>query len=179
MACPMKYVFPQLTKKYLSHISKNIYYIKENIVSYDEKSFVLRIGKNRNSHTDTSKDKDSSDDTPEFWIEKNGYYVTDGIFCSFNCTLAYIYEHKHENKYSLSEMLLYKLHSQLTGKSGAESDTRVRLNPAPSYRLLEDYGGHLSIESFRKNFNTVEFVAHGEGKMYDPVVNIFEKKLKL
>ena len=79
------------------------------------------------------------------------YYLTDGIFCSFNCLIAYIYDNSHDAFYSESKMLTYNMYKDIVGK-----ETK-KIKAAPHWRLLKEYGGPFSIIDFRKSFNVSEY----------------------
>ena len=53
--------------------------------------------------------------------------------------------------YVNSRFLLY----QLLNKTFIQSD--LKIDPAPHWRLLKDYGGHLSIEEFRESFYKIKY----------------------
>ena len=53
--------------------------------------------------------------------------------------------------YLYSEQLLLKMYHDVFGENA------LPLEPAPSWRLLQNYGGHQSIDEFRKNFYKVEY----------------------
>jgi hypothetical protein len=98
----------------------------------------------------------------------SGYYETDGVFCSPECCLAFINNEKSKaggSKYIDSERLL---HSML-------GLTR-RILPANHYRLLEEYGGKLTIEQFRNNNKSVKYEYHGTTVL---ISHLFEKKLNI
>jgi len=105
------------------------------------------------------------------------YYVTDGVFCSFNCTMAFILDHKTNPLYLFSINLLMKMYYDTF------LETAPTLEPAPSWRLLMTYGGHMTIEDFRKNFSKVEYqdidnilVPFPQSK---PIGILFEKQIKI
>ena len=84
--------------------------------------------------------------------EDKDIYFTDGIFCSFNCCRAFIEDNKYiNNKYDNSMMLLLKMYKELTG----QQPTNITM--APHWRTIKQYGGHLTINEFRKSFNTMEY----------------------
>lgn len=65
-----------------------------------------------------------------------------GCFCSFNCALAYILDkniEKKSEKISLLHMLYRKIFKQ-----------DEIIEPAPPKEILQEYGGTLNIEEFRK-----------------------------
>ena len=151
IGCPIKYIHSQASKSYFSEISKDNYTIKENITSSKKvDSNIVNI------------------------IDKN-YYITDGIFCSFNCCMSFLLDNKTSSFYHLSEMLLYKLYNDIF------SHYPVVIESAPHWRNLVEYGGNLTIEMFRNNFNNVEYINHGiilnTPKLQSTGV-LFEEKLK-
>lgn len=85
---------------------------------------------------------------------KNGVetYETEGIFCSFPCCKAYIIDKGSKVKYKDSLSLLTTLFETfITEKS------YNMLPPSPSWKLLKDYGGHLSIQEYRATFGRLEY----------------------
>lgn len=139
IGCPIKYIPSKATKSYHSEISKEKYTITENIT--------------RKKCENMERKND-----PRIIIDKNDYYQTDGIFCSFNCCMAYIQEpeNKHNSLYRQSESLLLKMYSDFYPEEKV-----VEIMPAPHWRMLAEFGGHLTIEQFRDCFNKVSYTDHG------------------
>jgi hypothetical protein len=81
----------------------------------------------------------------------NDYFLTNGVFCSFPCCLAYIKEHSSESLYRNSISLLKSLYYKLY-------NTEFKINAAPSWQVLKDYGGKLTLEEFRNSFCTSKFI---------------------
>lgn len=163
IGCPINYVSSKVVKKYHSEVSKDDYIIKENITKYKRKLLddkTLFISKNK----------------AEVDIQKEEYYTTDGIFCSFNCCKAYIKDNKHNNMYEQSDNLLIKLYKDMhNGKND-----NIKINPAPHWRLLKTYGGYLTIEQFRENFNKCTYDFQGlinNKSLFKPVGMLFEEKI--
>ena len=154
IGCPIKYMATKVTKTYHSEISKEKYTITENITRKKTKTL--------------EKKKD-----PRISLEKKDYYQTDGIFCSFNCCMAYIQapENKHNPLYRHSESLLLKMYSELNPE---EEITEIVY--APSWRILTEFGGHLSIEQFRESFNKISYVDHGI--VFVSLGRLYEDQLK-
>jgi len=151
IGCPISFVPNVAVKRYKSHITKDVYTIKESINK-------LPTGLNN-----------------DIRIIKKGYYETDGIFCSFNCCLSFIKDNKNNSLYDLSEILLHKIYNEVL-----ESTNKI-ISPAPSWRLLTLYGGYLSIDKFRQSFNTVEYCNHGSLSPLPKFVSnqpLYEEKLK-
>ena len=98
----------------------------------------------------------------------DAYYEVDGVFCSPECCLAFINEEKSKaggSKYSDSERLLHFM-LELT----------TRITPASSFRLLEAYGGTLTIEQFRKNNKSIKYEYYGTTVL---ISHLFDKKINL
>jgi hypothetical protein len=164
IGCPIKFISNKAVKKYYSEVSKDNYTIKENITNYKknmldtQKSFVF-IPLNNSSQIN---------------IDKKEFYSSDGIFCSFNCCKAFIKDNKHNVLYEHSEFLLSKLYFDMFGVKN------IVINPAPHWRLLIEYGGNLTINQFRDNFNKTKYDFHGTVKNQDifkPVGSLFEEKI--
>ena len=156
IGCPVKYVPSQAVKSYYSEISKDKYVIKENITTQRQQK-LKELG-------DTRLD-----------IIDNNYYITDGIFCSFNCCMAYIIDNKSKSLYGMSEMLLLKMYSDINNSSV------LYIESAPHWRKLKEYGGDLNIEEFRASFNKIEYKDHGPGfdiPKFKSLGVLFEEKLK-
>lgn len=136
IGCPIKYINPVIEKSYISHITKDKYYMRENVTNskYEEIS-------------------DSKDGNIELSLVNNStsYYLCDGVFCSFNCTLAFIKSNNHNLFYKESISLLHSLYHDLVGRKMA------KIVPAPDWRLLKDFGGSMDIEKFRSSFNIVNY----------------------
>lgn len=132
IGCPITFCNSMIEKSYVSHITKDKYFMKENI---------------------NKKKLESALETDGIDIEpiKKDYYLTDGCFCSFNCILAFIKDNKHDMFYKDSQSLLHSLYYQMIGKKVG------KLIPAPHWRLLKDFGGQLDIEEFRRTFNVIDY----------------------
>jgi hypothetical protein len=154
IGCPIKYISSQAVKTYHSHISKDTYTIKQDVT------------KARREHLRDKRIK----------VRVGEYYETDGVFCSFNCCKAFISSHTHVRRYDKSTMLLMKLYNSMTG-----NDKMVKISPAPHWRTLEPYGGHLNIVRFRDGFKRVDYECHGTIKplpRFAPMATLYEVKIK-
>jgi hypothetical protein len=134
IGCPIKFINNRIEKSYISHITKDKYFMKENLT------------KNKLLHVLGIKQE---------YIEikpiETEYYLTDGIFCSFNCIIAFIDENSHDFLYNESKMLTFNMYKDTLNK-----ETK-KIKPAPHWRLLKSFGGSLSIEEFRNCFNLYEY----------------------
>ena len=165
IGCPISYVSNKAKKTYHSEVSKDDYTIRENITKYK---------------TEIMKDKwlFMSKNKAFVNIDLENYFITDACFCSFNCCKAFIKDNKHNILYEQSDNLLIKLYIDIN--SSTESLKNIKINPAPHWRLLTDYGGHLSIQEFRDKFNkyTYDFYGHIKSQaLFRPVGMIFEEKI--
>jgi len=79
----------------------------------------------------------------------NGNYYIIGLFCSPECALAHNLYVLKDSKIYRRKSLVYKLYRELHALG---TDEVVNLKEAPPRELLEDYGGTMSIDSFRRNF---------------------------
>lgn len=137
IGCPINYVNPMIEKSYTSQITKDKYYMRENVSSAKLKEL-------------ESKMPSSAVEIRTF---PNGYYQTDGIFCSFNCMLAFILSKYYDSFYANSFHLMHGMYEQFVGKKMIQH----KILPAPDWRLLKSYGGTLSIEEYRRSFNHIEY----------------------
>lgn len=148
ISCPINYKNNQLEKKYYSEITKDKYIIKENI---DNEKYAYFSNKIDLDKSDNDKNESINVKNKGIKLVEKNYYISDGIFCSFNCCLAFINENKNNNFYNNSKSLLLNIYSNLGG-------CVEKLIPAPSWRILKKYGGSMEIEEFRNTFNTSTFV---------------------
>lgn len=164
IGCPIRFVSTKATKKYYSEVSKDNYTIKENITHLKKKlldtkqSFVF-IPLNSVSTIN---------------IDKKEFFECYGSFCSFNCCKAFIKDNKHNSLFEHSEFLLSKLYFDMFGIKN------VIINPAPHWTLLAEYGGTLTINHFRENFNKTKYDCHGilrNQDIFKPIGLLFEEKI--
>ena len=162
IGCPIRFVPSQIIKKYYSEISKDEYTIREKVTN--KRFDIAKTTKTHGNEVSSSLNM----------VEKN-YYQTDGIFCSFNCCMAYIINNKSNSMYNMSEMLLLKMYNDIY------PDTVPVIEPAPHWRKLKQCGGDLSIEAFRDSFNKIEYKNHGIAQSLPKFRSsgvLFEEKLK-
>jgi hypothetical protein len=131
LGCPLRYVSPRFKKTYYSEITKDKYTLTSCITKNELEILQAK-----------SEDKNTI---------SNGHYESDGVFCSFNCVMAFIKENKHNPLYSRSKY----------GEDVKE------ITCAPHWRLLKQCGGPYSIEKFRDCFGRVEYV-----DLHSPVRNL-------
>jgi hypothetical protein len=175
IGCPINYVSSKSIKSYYSEVSKDMYTIKENITR-NKSAFYNSDNKNIPFNFTVIKD----DQNNVLTINKEEYYNCDGVFCSFNCCKAFIKDNKFNSLYDQSDILLNKLFIDIMKYTNPDLSTKaVTINPAPSWRLLEEYGGHLNINEFRENFNKVSYEFHGiiREKIFKPIGHVYEEKI--
>jgi hypothetical protein len=152
--CPLEYIFSQGIRSYVSEISKNKYTIRENLSQNSIEKIKNKIG---------------NDDITV--LERN-LYITDGVFCSFNCCLAYIKDNYKNPIYKNSEQLLYKMYYDMFKKK------IEKITPANNWKTLDVYGGKVTIEKFRHNLDSLEYEYKGMIKIR-PISHLYEEKYKL
>ena len=89
---------------------------------------------------------------PELF-HNNIYHVT-GCFCSFNCALAYNLYYLKDSKIYQRKSLIYKLYREMYGSSLEDDD--IEIKEAPPKEILEDFGGDMSIDVFRRSLIMVK-----------------------
>jgi hypothetical protein len=154
LGCPIKYIHSNVVKSYHSEISKDIYTIKENITRKKR----LQIRRKRQKNED---DTDTTTTTLSRVLQHKEYYLTDGIFCSFNCCKAFIEDNKHIRLYDNSLNLLVKMYYDMF-KHIQPSHKNMNIVSAPHWRILIQYGGIKTISQFRNNFNKSEHKCFGD-----------------
>ena len=59
-------------------------------------------------------------------------------------------------------------------------DKNIIINPAPCWRLLEEYGGSMTINQFRENFNKLSYEYQGvisNDKIFKSIGKLYEEKI--
>ena len=147
IGCPINYIPKQIQKTFYSQVSKDTYLIRENIMG------------------------ETKITEPNISTVRESYYETDGVFCGVECCLAFILDNKHNRIYDMSQMLLTKMHNELNNTKA------ITITPASSWRVLKEYGGHMSIEKFRSNFGKIDYDYHGITRTV-PIAHLYEEKVK-
>jgi len=155
--CPIRYIPDRAIKTYHSEISKEKYTISEPVTE------------KRVSDLKQKKDKRIS-------IKNQAYYESDGIFCSFNCCMAFINdtEQKRNPLYKQSASLLLKIYNEMVSLNEEEVK---EISPASHWRNLIEFGGQLTIAKFRESFNKVVYIDHGNISFVS-MGRLFEEQIK-
>jgi len=139
LSLPIKY-FPKTQRTILNHHSQ--FNSKKEVNSESEN---LLLFKQMFTKKQYDKLKNKENITEE-------YFSCEGVFCSFNCMLSFCREYNNSScKYRESSMLIILMYKKFFGKMPHN------LEPAPSWKLLQDFGGHLTIEDFRNSFQTIKY----------------------
>lgn len=124
--------------------------------------------------SETTKEKYVLRQTLPSYESPDGYYQTDGIFCSFNCCLSFIQDQQNNPYYTHSKELLYQMYKKIY------PHTKTKIQPAPSWRLLTDYGGCLNHDEFRNSFNSHIYIDKHQQlttiPKIQPIGHIFERQ---
>jgi hypothetical protein len=177
IGCPVKYISKKAVKNYYSEVSKDFYTIKENITRKRSQMLHDNRGKFVFTHIDNNAcggGGGNGGGNCSINISNKDHYSTDGIFCSFNCCKAFIKDNKHNKLYENSDILLNKLYQDMYNVK------TIVINPSPHWRLLIEYGGYLTIQQFRDNFNKTTYESHGvirNTDIFKPIATLFEEKL--
>lgn len=110
-----------------------------------------------------------------FTIGKNDLFETEGYFCSFCCCKAFILSQRGMVKYKESLALLSLLYQILYGK-------KPTFPTASTWKVLKEYGGHLTIDEYRASFGQLEYeetVNVVRPYMFCTSQYISEKRIKL
>lgn len=75
--------------------------------------------------------------------KKNGSYVVFGCFCSYNCAVTF--------NLNMDDYKMWDRHSLIKQLYNDITSTTDNIQPAPPRETLKKFGGHLTIEEFRKN----------------------------
>jgi len=111
-------------------------------------------------------------------FEKNDFFETIGIFCSFPCVKAFIYDEMSKgdrSRYKDSLTLLSLLYEKLFGH-------KQIIPKAGDYKNLKDYGGHLTLEDYRNSFGILRYDETCNLRrpyMFSSSVYIKETKIKI
>lgn len=102
--------------------------------------------------------------------ENQNKFVTEKVFCSFNCVKGFINANSWNDYYFNSSRLLALMYSTIM-----EVDGPVIITPAPCKSIMAAYGGILSPEQYRKNFERVNYRDSGSISMF-PISHLFEEE---
>lgn len=162
IGCPVEFVADKVTKIYHSEITKDKYKITENLTTKRKQAIEKLMGNHKSKF--------------EILDNHDRYFIIDGIYCSFNCCMAFIKENQQKDFYRQSEALLYTMYKQTFNKAA------VKIECAPHWRLLSKYGGPLTTGEFHKAFNTMQFVDIDDFIIRAPqcrmIGKLYEKKVK-
>lgn len=101
--------------------------------------------------------------------ENRQQFMTEKVFCSFNCVRAFIDANSWDDYYINSARLLALMYSLITDTSGP-----VKISPAPCKSVMIQYGGNLTPEQYRTNFERVLCVDRGRLAMF-PISQMYEE----
>ena len=149
---PFKTVALGCPIKYVPNVSTRTYYSEMTKSNFSVKENVCK--------------NQTFSDNSDIETTENDFFETDGIFCSPNCLYTFIKDNKKNPLYIDSEALFYRICTE-------------KLLPAPHWRLLEVYGGTLTIEKFREGFSKMQYEERGYCKPYRSVGLAFEEFIRI
>lgn len=101
--------------------------------------------------------------------EDEGYYLTKGYFCCWQCLLAYGESIKLSTEYRECIQFIYQMYE----KAG----NTQKINPAPHYSLKQEYGGPLTQSEYKSQHDTFQKTGNNYIRMV-PVGELFEMTSK-
>lgn len=114
--------------------------------------------------------RDKSDYTLVSVQDKNqGEYLTEGVFCSFNCIKGYLQDHRLDDRYKDGPRLLSSMYVEITGNV-----VPVNIPPAPHKGIMIPYGGTMTEEQYRESVGRVVFDSVGSISL-QPISNLYEE----
>jgi hypothetical protein len=90
-----------------------------------------------------------SREATNFEVSEESFEV-DGVFCTYACALSFILDNAHNTEYAQSETLLYTMFRK-------NNQDAPLFKPAPHWRLLKKFGGHLSPEEFHSSTQSYKY----------------------
>ena len=148
-------------KKEKNDKSNKIYTNKLNLISYTTGKKIIINKTNIKCWWDTYSFTNLPCFLPEIY-HNNTYHII-GCFCSFNCALAYNLYYLKDSKIYHRKSLTYKLYREMYGLS---SNDIVEIREAPPKYILMDFGGDMTIDTFRRSF----FMINKEYIVYIPPI---------
>jgi len=109
-----------------------------------------------NPHVPTGEKKDAFEQKmreSNLPCDTNDFFETEGVFCSFPCVKAYIVDMCQKNsggRYQDSCTYLTLLYYKLYG-------TVISIPEAGTWKVLEPWGGHLTVDEFRQTFGKLTY----------------------
>jgi len=108
----------------------------------------------------------------------NDFFETEGLFCTLSCAKSYALEQlqktsspKYKDSLTLLNLIQYKV-----------SNVHTEIPSAPSWKMIDEWGGHLTPREFRESFGLVEYtetVNLRRPLMYSTSQYFQEKRIKL
>ena len=108
-------------------------------------------------------------------VDSNNFFETEGYFCSFPCCHAYILSQRNSVKYKDSAVLLSRMFEIFHG-------IKANYPTAPSWKILKEYGGHLTVQEYRATFGKLEYVSTVNVRrpyMFSSSQYLAEKRIKM
>lgn len=134
-------------KKEAMDKSNKIYSNNLNFISYRSKKKIVIKKTNIKCWWDGHNFTNLPCFLPELF--HNNVYHVSGCFCSFNCALAYNLYYLKDSKIHHRKSLVYKLYREMYG---LPADDIIEIKEAPPKEILEDFGGTMTIDIFRRSF---------------------------
>lgn len=101
-------------------------------------------------------------------IRSNDEYITYGVFCSYNCAMAYAISKGDNPLFSHSKRYISIIASK-------ENNEIANVIPSPPIELMSMYGGYMTEEQYRSEIGKVQYLPNGTTVMH-PLSLVYNRK---
>lgn len=111
----------------------------------------------------------------------NDFFETEGLFCTLSCAKAYALDQlqrtscpRYKDSLTLLNLIRHK-------SMAVESVNDIAIPAAPSWKMIDEWGGHLTPREFRESFGLVEYkdtINMRRPLLYSTAQYFQEKKIK-
>jgi hypothetical protein len=131
-------------KKYVEDLTNKLNKYEKEKQDKPSKPSIIECNNDSNCWWDKIQFTTPAVEMPESYY--NGIFSCTGKFCSWECMMAYNIDINDEN-ISKRTSLIYYMYKKTYNKE-------IIIKPAPSWKILDTFGGPISIEKYRENLNT-------------------------
>lgn len=97
-----------------------------------------------------------------------GEYMTYGVFCSYNCILAFVMQRDDDPLFTNSRRYLSIIASK-------ENGCLVDIIPSPPIQVMRAYGGIITSEQYKTELGKVAYIANGT-TITHPLTLVYTRK---
>ncbi len=115
-------------------------------IPWFEPLMIEPLSDNVGCDTEICTDQDEKDYKPMHVV------ATRGIYCSCSCVLANVVQENCKINYIDKINMIRYVYEKITGHTAPEI-----LQPSPSYTLMKDYGGDMTVDQYKKMIKKIMF----------------------